>query len=75
MCRDGIRLGEWNISSTTDCYAENECADSPIDVSIEEEVVHPYFSASTGNNDIALLRLNQNIEFTGKLKVFKIDTP
>lgn len=66
MFRDGIRLGEWNISSTADCFSEDECADSPIDADIEEEIVHPYFSASTGNNDIALLRLNQNVEFTGK---------
>lgn len=66
-CRVSVRLGDWNITSRNDCYAENDCADSPDDVDVEEEVVHPYFSLSTGNNDIALLRLTRRVQFTGKI--------
>lgn len=60
-----VRLGEWNLTSRMDCFAENDCADSPLDVDVVEEVVHPYFSLATGNNDIALLRLAYKIQFTG----------
>lgn len=72
-CSASIRLGEWNITSLEDCYTEGECADSPRDVDIEEEIVHPYFTSTTGNNDIALLRMATRVEFTGvPLKIVDI---
>lgn len=65
-----VRLGEWNMTSMNDCYAESDCADTPEDIDVEEEVVHPYFSLTTGNNDIALLRLKRRVQFTGEAQRF-----
>ncbi|KAF2895868.1 hypothetical protein ILUMI_10303 [Ignelater luminosus] len=60
---DEIRLGEWKISSPEDCEEQN-CADPVVDLKIEEKIVHPDYGSRKSKNDIALLRLDRNIEFT-----------
>lgn len=66
-----VRLGEFDNSqrTKTDCvdvplYNTTECSTSE-DYEIEERILHPFRVGFTYNNDIALLRLNKNVHFTG----------
>ncbi|XP_061402629.1 serine protease easter-like [Musca vetustissima] len=66
----GVRLGEWDRSTTRDCerLANNQldCADPHIDVGIEDLIPHPQYNENSANRlyDIALIRLNRDIEYT-----------
>ncbi|CRL07282.1 CLUMA_CG020261, isoform A [Clunio marinus] len=66
----GVRLGEWDTSTEIDCdesfVNERVCNDPPVDVAIEEKLPHPNYDpfASNQHNDIALLRLIQNVPFS-----------
>ncbi|KAF5305584.1 hypothetical protein FQA39_LY01675 [Lamprigera yunnana] len=63
----GIRLGEWRLSTEQDCVtriAIVNCADPVIDRNIEEQIPHPYFNYRTGNNDIALLRMDADVPYS-----------
>lgn len=66
--RSKIRLGEWNTATDPDCYgAFRTCVpEKPIDVGIENVIVHPdYVDGSTDRyHDIALIRLNRQVQFT-----------
>ncbi|KAF2888811.1 hypothetical protein ILUMI_17362, partial [Ignelater luminosus] len=55
-----VRLGEWNVTSDPDCsYCD------PVQVvKIEKIIVHANYSSLNKNNDIALLRLEKDVEFT-----------
>uniref|UniRef100_A0A1A9W0H2 Peptidase S1 domain-containing protein n=1 Tax=Glossina brevipalpis TaxID=37001 RepID=A0A1A9W0H2_9MUSC len=63
-----VRLGEHNISSTKDCApsltGELICSSDPIDAGVEKVIMHSKYSRRTHKNDIALIRLDQNIEYT-----------
>ncbi|CAD7084976.1 unnamed protein product [Hermetia illucens] len=61
----GVRLGEWNLASGSDCDLD-DCNDSPLDVTIEEFISHENYDPQLNDkyNDIALLRLSRNITFT-----------
>ncbi|KAF2898239.1 hypothetical protein ILUMI_07941 [Ignelater luminosus] len=65
-----VRLGEWKISTVEDCDEEfpSNCADPVIDLNIEEKIVHPQYKLGEGKNDIALLRLERNIEYTNSIR-------
>lgn len=67
-----VRLGEWNTTTDIDCVSVNgkqDCNAQPVDLEIEETILHPDYNSNSVNkhNDIALLRLNQDVVFTGKL--------
>lgn len=51
------RLGEYDL------YSESDGAD-PIDVRIKRGILHPAYDPNTYENDIAVLRLKNEIEFT-----------
>ncbi|KAF2887373.1 hypothetical protein ILUMI_18799, partial [Ignelater luminosus] len=61
-----VRLGEWRISTERDCEESilPQCAEPVIDLNIEEQIVHPNYYRKTGENDIALLRLEKNVKFS-----------
>lgn len=62
-----VRLGEWKISTDTDCVyniAISTCSDPVVDVNIDQQTPHPYFSSSNGNNDIGILRLEKDVAYT-----------
>lgn len=42
-----------------------ECADPVVDLKIEEKIVHSRYDQRNGENDIALLRLEKNVNYTG----------
>lgn len=63
-------MGEWNIEEQRDCVRNrgySDCNDPPIDLAPEEIIVHPQYDDKNRNkyHDIALIRLSQNVRFTG----------
>lgn len=65
----GVRLGEWDLRQTVDCdYSSGtlDCIDPPLDIPIEEKIVHERYTPQNKNqyNDIALLRLSRAVKFT-----------
>lgn len=69
--RVGVRLGEYNTESESDCIQEldfYDCADPPQDFGVEKIIPHDAYrpDASDQHNDIALLRLDRNVVFSGK---------
>ncbi|XP_052867409.1 CLIP domain-containing serine protease B4-like [Anopheles cruzii] len=64
-----VRLGEWDLGSSTDCEADF-CAPSPIDLDIEQIIVHPaYDSRDAANlNDIALIRFKRNVQYSDVIR-------
>lgn len=62
-----VRLGEWKLSTDVDCIyniAISTCSDPVVDVNVDQQIPHPYFSSSNGNNDIGLLRLETDVTYT-----------
>lgn len=63
----GVRLGEHNFRTERDCEKANElevvCAERYQDFSIEKTHFHPEFSRGKLQNDIALVRLNNDADF------------
>jgi len=59
-----VKLGVWNKTADREC-SENgvECADHLI-VGIEKTIIHEHYSLRIKKYDIALTRLNTEIQFT-----------
>ncbi|XP_031333000.1 phenoloxidase-activating factor 1-like [Photinus pyralis] len=74
-----VRLGEWQISSSADCVPDTEsamvCADPVIDLKIVSQIPHPFFSLRSGNNDIALLKLEKKVKFTDFIRPICLPPP
>lgn len=69
--RVGVRLGEYNTESESDCIQEldfYDCADPPQDFGVEKIIPHDAYRPDTSDqhNDIALLRLDRNVVFSGE---------
>ena len=71
---DSVRLGEQTFNQTKDCTVEKElnkttCADPPQDIDVDKIFIHPRFAREQEHdiNDIALIRLKQKINFTGRI--------
>ncbi|XP_052836121.1 melanization protease 1 [Drosophila gunungcola] len=66
----GVRLGEWDASTNPDCTTSRngrrECNDPYVDCPVVERIPHPQYPGNTRDqlNDIALLRLQNEIQFT-----------
>ncbi|EFA07560.1 phenoloxidase-activating factor 3 [Tribolium castaneum] len=72
-----VRLGEYNTKSDVDCIKQGinnndqDCAPPPINVPIEEKIIHERYSISNSLNkyhDIALLKLKYAVEFSDYIK-------
>ena len=74
MCRINIvRLGEHTFNSSKDCEVGIEpnqtiCSDPAVNVKVHSVIYHPDFKENQSHymNDIALIRLNHTVNFTGK---------
>ena len=71
---DFVRLGEQTFNQTKDCMVGKEdnktrCADPPQNIDVEKIIVHPLYGYKDDQyvNDIALIRLKQKINFTGRI--------
>lgn len=66
-----VILGELDTATDPDCvqmpYGQI-CGDQTIRVGVESITVHPGFQGITGVNDIAILKLQKDVEFTGNGK-------
>lgn len=70
---ESVRLGEYDTSTTIDCIKDedsNICADEVVDVGIEEAISHENYDPLKKDQkyDIALLRLNRDVQFTNYIK-------
>lgn len=63
-----VRLGIWNETHTLDeeyiCNAKGFCVPGPVQYAVAEIIVHPHADKDTGDNDLAILRLTQSIQWT-----------
>ncbi|XP_011193844.2 serine protease easter [Zeugodacus cucurbitae] len=63
----GVRLGEWDLDTSQDCQFDKKgnklCSGSHIDFSIEEEIYHPLYNDAAKKYDIALLRLQEKVNY------------
>lgn len=66
--RLAARIGEYNTSASLDCVDGpfgQDCIDNVLEIPFEEILIHPEFSKRTYTHDIALLRLNTTVQYTG----------
>ncbi|XP_060534549.1 CLIP domain-containing serine protease HP8-like, partial [Cylas formicarius] len=59
----GVRLGEYDLRNTEDCE-EGYCAPKVQDFRAEKMMIHPNYNKRTYTNDIALIRLDYNANFS-----------
>ncbi|XP_049283477.1 CLIP domain-containing serine protease 14D-like isoform X2 [Anopheles funestus] len=64
-----VRLGEWDLATVTDCQ-EDICSKAPIDLDIEEIVVHKkiYSKDPSNANDIALIRFTRPVQYSETIR-------
>uniref|UniRef100_A0A182MV97 CLIP domain-containing serine protease n=1 Tax=Anopheles culicifacies TaxID=139723 RepID=A0A182MV97_9DIPT len=64
-----VRLGEWDLSSSSDCE-DDFCSIAPIDLDIEKIIVHSGYDArdKSHHNDIALIRFNREIHYSATVR-------
>lgn len=65
----GVRLGEYDTSTEEDCIKLGprwRCNPPVEDIGIENIVAHPEYRKSKHVNDIALIKLDRNVEFKSK---------
>lgn len=65
FCRFSIRAGEWRTDSSLDC-GEEFCALPLQDIALSHVIVHPGYEQQTFKDDVALLVLRADINYTGK---------
>ncbi|XP_037891224.1 serine protease 7-like [Glossina fuscipes] len=58
-----IRLGEHDLNQEMDCEYK-ECSDKPRDLNYEDIIIYPDYDHQSHQNDIALIRLADNVNFT-----------
>uniref|UniRef100_A0A1Y1K0Y6 Peptidase S1 domain-containing protein n=1 Tax=Photinus pyralis TaxID=7054 RepID=A0A1Y1K0Y6_PHOPY len=63
-----VRLGEFNVMTDVDCLNHTsfgeECSDPVQEYSAENIIVHPDYNPRTSHNDIGLVRLSRNVEYS-----------
>jgi hypothetical protein len=78
---NGVRLGEWNLRTNPDCdqsfLPKSVCAPPAIDMRIAQTIVHENFLPFSTNqqNDIAMLNLEQNVEFNDFVRPICLPLP
>lgn len=65
----GVRLGEWDQSNDQDCD-DSYCSLPVVDVPVVDRIPHESYvpTSRAQENDIALLRLGQSVQFTDFVK-------
>jgi len=69
----GVRVGDHDTSKERDCEYDNKgievmCADRYQDFGIDDFHFHPDYNTVAGRNDIALIRLNDTVDFKPNIK-------
>ena len=65
-----VRLGDFNITSETDCIGSfsKQCSDPVMDFDIEEMVANPGYVRWSPDSDIGLIRLSTNVEYSDYIR-------
>lgn len=67
-----VRLGENDLSTEEDCDVypdgDNICAPKPIEYEVEEIIAHSQYDTKVKQNDIALIRLKENVKYSSFIK-------
>ncbi|XP_077283417.1 phenoloxidase-activating enzyme-like [Arctopsyche grandis] len=63
-----VVLGEYDFTTGKDCNANRKCNDGPLKISIEKIISHPNFNFGVMKNDIALVRMERDVEFTDYIR-------
>lgn len=58
-------MGENNIESAEDCEID-VCAPEVQDIPVAKNIIHPKYEKEKISNDIAVLKLSQKAQFSGK---------
>lgn len=62
-------MGEYDKRNETDCvyyrYRKPDCADKVKEYRIESFVAHPDFDVDEATNDIGLIKLADDVEYSG----------
>ena len=71
---DIVRFGEHTFNKTKDCYVDGsltKCLDPPVNIKVEKVLIHPQYTVNGEEgqlkNDIALLRLANSVNYTGRV--------
>ncbi|XP_022226928.2 serine protease grass-like [Drosophila obscura] len=65
-----VRLGEHNLSTEEDCVmvrSQTRCQPAPQDIGIEKIILHEGFPENVTHNDIALIKLNRDVEYSPQI--------
>uniref|UniRef100_A0A2C9GWT4 CLIP domain-containing serine protease n=1 Tax=Anopheles funestus TaxID=62324 RepID=A0A2C9GWT4_ANOFN len=64
-----VRLGEWDLATATDCQ-EGICSNAPIDMNIDQIVVHEKYNPKDASNanDIALIRFTRPVQYSETIR-------
>lgn len=69
---ESVRIGDWDLDTEIECDPDNttDCLPAPIDIGIEETVVHVGYNKTkiSSPHDIALIRLTEKIDLSGLVK-------
>lgn len=64
----GVRFGDYDVITDKDCTNHTrfgeECSDPVEEFGIEELIPHPQYNVRTSANDIGLIRLSRNVEYS-----------
>ncbi|KAF2887233.1 hypothetical protein ILUMI_18941, partial [Ignelater luminosus] len=73
-----VRLGEFHAANDTDCVLENgiqECSDPVIDYTVNKTIIHPDFNVEMRENNIALIRLNGEVQYSDYIRPICLPLP
>lgn len=75
-----VRLGEWDANTNPDCQQlrnEQICADPFVEVPVAEIIIHDNYNPDVSHqpNDIALLRLQNNVQYSDYIKPICLPEP
>ncbi|XP_052867213.1 chymotrypsin-like protease CTRL-1 [Anopheles cruzii] len=63
-----IVLGEYDLNHKSDCAVDKNCSLAATTLSVDKVIIHPNFSSSSYENDIALLVLNDSIQLSNNVR-------
>lgn len=67
---DSIVVGQYNRNHTEECVNGN--CHQPIRVKVTGVLIHPDYEKYTRKNNIALMRLSEELNYTSKIKIKEI---
>ncbi|XP_059610427.1 CLIP domain-containing serine protease B9-like [Phlebotomus argentipes] len=77
-----IRIGEYNVETDPDCivdeFGDQNCNDPVLNLAVEEITTHENYlrdNPSNNQNDIALVRLSGNVEYSNSRSPICLPTP